>query len=168
MKQLIPFISLLLIPFALLAGGQPVPVSIPIDQDSRDWVKVREDDINGQGIVEFMLEDQDRTNWTEVVTLQYFWSDTLNPKELFNMFIGDLEQQVGSDKITKTILEEKHRDIMAEWTIDGTSNDQKEIIRIFGDGKVVVILRYTVKPERASEKNIQTWKEIIRQASLQN
>lgn len=152
---------------SLTAAPAKTPVDLSFTNDGREWVKVRDEELDGQGLVEYMLPGQDKTNWTEVVTLQYFWSEDLDPKQLFELLMHDIEGKVGAKNVTKKILKEvPKKDLFGEWWIKDSTNDQHELIRIMSNGKVIGIIRYTTKAGDVPEKNINKWRTIIESATL--
>ena len=159
---------LLVLPFFLHAAveSKKPKLQLMFSEDGREWVKVREENLNGQELVEFMLKNESPATWTELVTLQSFASDQIEPKSLFDLFMRDLEQQVGGGKITHKIIEQNDTHVMAEWSLDGTQNNQRELIRIMKKDGVVAIVRYTTKKERVTDKTFNTWVKIIKGAVI--
>lgn len=160
------FLSLLVLPICVNGEQSKAPVNLSIQNDGREWVIDRDENLDGQGIVEYILKDESKNNWTELVTIQYFWSDSLDPKELFKMFMNDLKNHAGNAEVSETIIEEKDRDVIAKWEVEGTAEDQQEVIRIMGDGRIVAIVRYTVKKDKVDPEKLKKWTDIIKNASL--
>lgn len=143
-----------------------VPVKIPFEADGRKWNIVRNEEMKGQGLVEYIPEGQTPEEWKDVVTVQYFKSDKVTPPQLFQLFINDIQAQAGSADFKKEVLEETPNNVIAKWSVSGTKHDQTELIRITNKGDLIAIIRYSYHSSTAPDDVMTKWKSILEKAEL--
>jgi hypothetical protein len=143
-----------------------IPVQIPFEADGRKWEVVRQEEVKGQGLVEYIPEGQQPENWQDVVTLQYFSSNKVTPPQLFQLFINDIQAQAGSGEFKKEVIEESPNNVIAQWSISGTKHDQTELIRITNKGDLVAIIRYSYHSSTPPQDVIAKWKSILEKIQL--
>lgn len=143
-----------------------VPVKIPFETDGRKWEVVRNEEVKGQGLVEYIPEGQTPENWQDVVTLQYFSSNKVTPQQLFQLFINDIQAQAGEGEFKKEIIQEAPTNVIAQWSISGTKHDQTELIRIASKGDLIAIIRYSYHSSNPPTDVISKWKSILEKVQL--
>lgn len=156
--------------FALCIFGlvplSALEVTIPFSDDSRSWELVREEEVDGQGIIEYMPQGQTVKDWKEVVTVQYFSSDQIQPKQLFQLFMADLDKQVGDGTLKTAMFKDVDDNVLASWTLTGTGHDQAELVRIFRNQDKIAIIRYTTRGGQLSPADITLWKTILENTQI--
>lgn len=141
-------------------------VTIPFSDDSRSWELVREEEVQGQGIMEYMPKGQTAKDWKEVVTVQYFSSDQIQPKQLFELFMTDISKQVGDGNLKKQVFQDTDTNVLASWTLTGTGHDQTELVRIFSNQGTIAIVRYTTRATEPNSSQLTLWKTILEKVQV--
>lgn len=171
MSKIFSFLTLLTVmalslPLCAVESGKTSPVKVPFEADGRKWELVREEDADGQGLVEYLPAGQTPEKWQEVVTVQYFSSDKINAQQLYQLFMKDIESQASDGQLSKQVYVETPANVLAEWNLKGTPHDQTELVRIFNNGKLMAIVRYTNRAETPSKELMTKWKSILEKVQI--
>lgn len=142
------------------------PVKIPFEMDGRKWDLIREEEADGQGLVEYLPAGQTPEKFQEVLTVQYFSTDKIDAQHLFAVFMKDIESQAEDGKLSKNVFVETPTNVIAEWNLSGTSHDQTELVRIFSNGKVMALVRYTNRAETPAKDTMNKWKSILEKVQI--
>lgn len=142
-------------------------ITYSLQEDGRSW-KVGHEDQNAQAsITEYVLDNENTQNWTELVTVHYFKDLEVTPKTYWGLFVEELKKNAGGHKVETKIINEEPNSLFGEWWIqDGANTDQHEWIRIFTKGRDLAILRYTTKNMKDVEANRKKWEHIISSAKF--
>lgn len=154
--------------------SKTVPIEIPLNEDGRKWELIREEEVGGkteeggtgQTLLEFMPEGQDPNDWKEVLTVHYFYNDKIVPKQLFDLFMQDIEAQTGPTKLKTEVLEDTETNVLAKWVVTGTSQDQTELVRVFSNGKILAIIRYANRSSTPSKDLLAKWQGILEKSEI--
>lgn len=146
------------------ASQQPLSstLSDSIQVDGRIWKLGHEAKDEGRLIREYVLENEDANNWTELFSIQQFDSVPVSPQEFFGLFVEGLKQAVPQNKVDSRVLNDSSDTLLGEWWVDDKSqNDQHEWIKIFKEGDDIFIVRYTTKKTGDLAALKKKWEEIL-------
>lgn len=159
-------LSLTLLTGIVFADFEPV-VEIPFKIDGRPWKEGFAAKEAEQGIIEYVVSDENVNNWNELVTTQYFFNAPDSAEQFYNRFIKLLQEGVDSSKLKTRIISKDANSVLAEWTLQGTdNNDQHEWIRIIKQGDSLVLLHYVTKNLNEIEKRRPAWEQILNQTTI--
>lgn len=141
---------------------QSVKSDQPLQIDERKWKLGHEASDEGKLTREYVLENEDPNNWTELFSIQQFTDVPVPPANFFKLFVEGLKQAVPQNKIESRVISESPNVLLGEWWIDDkSSNDQHEWIKIFKDKDDILIVRYTTKKMNDIEAVRKKWESIL-------
>lgn len=149
-------------PAAPAQQAQSIHSDAPLNIDGRKWKLGHESKEEGGLIREYVLENEDPNNWTELFSIQQFSEVPVTPQEFYKLFVDGLKQSVPQNKVENRIVSESPNVLLGEWWIhDKSQNDQHEWVKIFKDGDEVLIVRYTTKKTKDVDSIRKKWEDIL-------
>lgn len=143
-----------------------VKVKIPFEDDGRKWELFSKEDLGGQTVLQYIPAGQNPDNWEEVLTVQYFTSDQITSDQLYQLFMQEIESQVGNGQFKKIIDQQAPNNVLAQWTLSGTTHDQSEWVRITNKNNLVAVIRYTYHSATPPEATMTKWKAILEKVQI--
>ena len=130
--------------------------------DGRDWKLGHEAKEDGRLIREYVLENENVNNWTELFSIQQFSDIPISPQEFFKLFVDGLKLAVPQNKVESRVVSESPDALLGEWwVLDKSANDQHEWIKIFKQGDEMLIVRYTTKKTDNVDAARKKWEYIL-------
>lgn len=160
-------------PEAAPAVVKDLPTQIPkaekLTVDGRTWKLGHEANEDGRLIREYVLENEDVNNWTELFSIQQFSNIPISPQEFFKLFVEGLKLAVPQNKVESRVVSESNDALLGEWWVqDKSPNDQHEWIRISKKGDEMVIVRYTTKKINEVDSIGKKWEGILNTFQVDN
>jgi hypothetical protein len=134
----------------------------PLNLDGRKWKVGHEAKEDGRLIREYVLENEDVNNWTELFSIQQFSDVPVDPQEFYKLFVEGLQQAVPQNKVESRVIKDSPNTLLGEWWVaDKSPNDQHEWIKIFKEGNDLLIVRYTTKKVKDVDSIRKKWEGIL-------
>ncbi|MFD1851566.1 hypothetical protein [Oceanobacillus bengalensis] len=126
--------------------------------DSNKWVISNYQEIQGEAIVEFLVQGEDFQNFTELLTLHYYkdGKDSIGVDPLIKTMEENLVSMISGD-FEFSRLEESEEEVLFEFFITGdhAQLDQEEVGRAFIKDNDLFVIRYTTMEK--SIENKEDW-----------
>lgn len=144
-------------------------VHYSLNKDGRKWRVANEETQDQMMIKQYVLEDEQPENVTELFTVTEMSDINITPPEYFSQFITELTKRYTNSKVESKIINQKTNSLLGEWWIDGKSpdNTQHEWIRIIKKGNDIAVLRYSTMQNDKMEQNRKVWESILNEAKYQ-
>ncbi|MEX0961272.1 MAG: hypothetical protein WDZ28_00230 [Simkaniaceae bacterium] len=137
--------------------GTSYEISLPIEHDKRSWIEVAATSGPTKSLLEYHLEENKTSKPLERLLIQSYPSPITNIDE----FIEKLKSRFpGSDV---KILSKKGNDITTLWYVNQEIFLRRDIIK----NQELHSIHYTTTSSKTSEENLTVWKDILKQAELQ-
>jgi hypothetical protein len=131
-----------------------------IELDGRKWILGSDLHEPGKTVREYILQNENIQNWTELFSIQDFTDIDMSPVEFFNLFVQGLKQAVPKNKVESRIINQSDNSLLGEWWIqDKSLTDQHEWVRLIKNNNDMMIVRYTTKKLDQVEKMRKEWEK---------
>jgi hypothetical protein len=135
--------------------------------DGRIWILGWEDNKDGISYKEFVVNNENVENWTELFSVQLLQDVSANSEEFYGIFIQGVTLAYPLNQLENRIIKKEKGTLFGEWWIhDKTNNDKHEWIRVFNDGNQMYVIRYTTKKINGVESQRKDWEKILGQMDL--
>lgn len=166
MSQLLKSMCSLIGVIGVLSADTTPVLDIPFEKDGRKWKEGFQQTFPDKSIVEYVLNNENINNWTELVTVQTFQDVPEEPAAFYDRFMDLLKQNIGTNLQTKLISKEPNS-VLGEWWIKGLGqSDQHELVRVFKSGSDIVVAHYVIKNVDEMPKHRTVWEEILKNLAI--
>lgn len=150
----------------LFADPNTFDIKFPFYEDGRRWKKGCVEQNERLSLTEYILDNETKENWSELVTTQYFVVQAdICLEAFFSNFIAELIKNKPQNTIKSTIISCSPDKLLAEWWIEEkSSNDQHEWVQIFQKNNNIGILRYTTRRMNFVSTRGKVWEDILNRA----
>lgn len=143
-------------------------VKYTLNPDGRKWKIINNNTQEQMSMTQYILENQDPENVTELFTITEMSDVSITPPDYFSQFITELQRRYSNAKVESKIISQKTDSLFGEWWVDGKSPDttQHEWIRIIKKGNDIAVLRYSTNKADNLDKSRKAWESILNNASF--
>lgn len=144
-------------------------VQYSLKGDGRSWKVINEDTQEQLKMTQYILENEQPENVSELFTVTEMTDVNITPPEYFSQFITELQKRYHNAKVESKIIHQQTSSLFGEWWINGTSpdNTQHEWIRIIKKGNDIAVLRYSTMHMDNLDQARKTWEGILNDAKFQ-
>jgi tetratricopeptide (TPR) repeat protein len=134
--------------------------------DNRDWEIGHQASDAQQLIVEYVFKGEAVHNWSELVTVQKFsgMQKKTTPEQF--MKTAEILLKASSPQIAWNVLSKSDNDIMYEWEITNSPDNEHEITRIISGKQGIYAVDYATKKIPISPDKRQEWIKLLNSATL--
>lgn len=143
-------------------------IQYTLTPDGRNWKVVTDDAQDQIKIKQYILENEQPENVTELFTITEMTDVNITPSEYFSQFVTELQKRYSDYKVESKIINQQTNSLFGEWWIDGQSPDknQHEWIRIMKKGNDIAVLRYSTMHTDEIDSTRKTWESILSNAKF--
>ena len=172
MKNLLKYIVLLgcLMSSTILSAVGEIQLDLPTDNKNQ-WKIGYEAAAGGAAIVEFVANGENVENWTQLLTVQYFSSQSLGDVPISPQDFAEEIRLISEQKfenIEWNVIKKSPNDIVYEWILPKGFEEnppQDEIVKILKTPKGLFRIAYTKKVASLTPEEKTRWIEFISQAT---
>lgn len=137
--------------------------------DGRLWKLATEDTQEQMKITQYILENEQPENATELFSVTEMTDINITPAEYFSQFITQLQKRYANAKVESKVSVQKINSLLGEWWINGNSpdNTQHEWIHIIKKGNEIAVLRYSTIHTEDLEHARKIWEAILTEAKFE-
>jgi len=163
-------LNIIILPI-LLMNAMIVNAQFPMwdtGDDKREWVIGNTQKTDRGYLLEFTLNNESISNWTELVTQQYYQVGNVDLDVFIKLNLDNIAN--GCETFTSEINESSASNIIAIWSHEGCGGfpATREIFRVVKLDDGVLIMRYAVYTKKTDLSFFQKWLTIIKEAHVKN
>lgn len=144
-------------------------IQYSLNSDGRKWKVANEDTQEQLKMTQYILDEEQPENATELFTVAEMTDVNITPAEYFSQFMTELQKRYSNAKVESKVINQQTNSLLGEWWIDGKSpdNTQHEWIRIIKKGNDIAVLRYSTMHTDQLEQTRKTWESVLNDAKFQ-